>query len=177
MCVHSGKAKVDANTMSLIMYYLSLTMRSLVLSSTNNQNRPEYFPHITFLASSPCFPASFFLRFLGDAGANIQRSNILNTITCMKLLVGRKYEEEDVQQELARYIPFRYLVFRSFNSPFHRSLLPPKSMQKVEYFILLIALILEEDTFTESRNNYTLVFYLLPRFHLLLLSSALFLTL
>ena len=42
-------------------------------------------------------------RFLGDAGASIQRSNIKNTITCMKLLVGRKYEEEDVQAELARH--------------------------------------------------------------------------
>lgn len=41
-------------------------------------------------------------RFIGDAAATIQKSNIKNTISCMKLLVGRRYEEEDVQRELAQ---------------------------------------------------------------------------
>ena len=42
-------------------------------------------------------------RYIGDAGAALQRSNIKNTVSCMKLLVGRKYEEEDVQTELKRH--------------------------------------------------------------------------
>ena len=42
-------------------------------------------------------------RFIGDAGAALQRSNIKNTISTMKLLVGRKYDEPSVQDELKRY--------------------------------------------------------------------------
>mmetsp|Transcript_1785 Transcript_1785/g.2804 ORF Transcript_1785/g.2804 Transcript_1785/m.2804 type:complete len:845 (+) Transcript_1785:87-2621(+) len=41
-------------------------------------------------------------RFFGDAAAAMIRSNIRNTITCMKLLVGRNYDDEDVQKELSR---------------------------------------------------------------------------
>jgi heat shock protein 4 len=44
-------------------------------------------------------------RLLGDAAATIARSNVANTITNMKLLVGRKFDSEDVQRELKR-IPF-----------------------------------------------------------------------
>ena len=39
-------------------------------------------------------------RHLGDAGANIARSNIKNTVKCMKLLVGRKFDDPEVQAEL-----------------------------------------------------------------------------
>jgi len=42
-------------------------------------------------------------RYLGDAGAGIQKSNIKNTISCMKLLVGRRYDEAAVQEELKRH--------------------------------------------------------------------------
>lgn len=42
-------------------------------------------------------------RHLGDAGAALQRSNINNTVSCMKLLVGRNYDEEAVQTELKRH--------------------------------------------------------------------------
>lgn len=45
-------------------------------------------------------------RFIGDAGANMAKSNILNTVQGMKLLVGRQFDDADVQRELARH-PFR----------------------------------------------------------------------
>jgi len=41
-------------------------------------------------------------RFIGDSGAALQRTNIKNTISGMKLLVGRKYDEPEVQREIAR---------------------------------------------------------------------------
>jgi heat shock 70kDa protein 4 len=41
-------------------------------------------------------------RFFGDAAAALMRSNIKNTIDCMKLLVGRNYDDEDVQLELSK---------------------------------------------------------------------------
>jgi heat shock protein 4 len=41
-------------------------------------------------------------RFIGDAAATIAKSNIKNTITCMKLFVGRNYDDAEVQAELAR---------------------------------------------------------------------------
>ena len=41
-------------------------------------------------------------RFIGDSGAALARTNIKNTISLMKLLVGRKFEEEDVQRELSK---------------------------------------------------------------------------
>lgn len=41
-------------------------------------------------------------RYLGDAATTIARSNLANTITCMKLLVGRNYDSESVQRELRR---------------------------------------------------------------------------
>ena len=45
-------------------------------------------------------------RFLGDSGAAMARSNITNTFSCMKLLVGRKFDCPDVQAELKR-APFK----------------------------------------------------------------------
>lgn len=41
-------------------------------------------------------------RFIGDNAAALARTNIKNTISLMKLLVGRNYDEEDVQRELSR---------------------------------------------------------------------------
>eukprot|EP00607_Mallomonas_marina_P007568 CAMPEP_0182417394 /NCGR_PEP_ID=MMETSP1167-20130531/1855_1 /TAXON_ID=2988 /ORGANISM="Mallomonas Sp, Strain CCMP3275" /LENGTH=830 /DNA_ID=CAMNT_0024590927 /DNA_START=105 /DNA_END=2597 /DNA_ORIENTATION=+ len=45
-------------------------------------------------------------RFIGDAGASMARSNVKNTVSCMKMLVGRKFDEPEVQRELAR-APFK----------------------------------------------------------------------
>ncbi len=45
-------------------------------------------------------------RFLGDSGAAMARSNITNTFSCMKLLVGRRFDSPDVQDELKR-APFK----------------------------------------------------------------------
>ena len=42
-------------------------------------------------------------RFIGDSGAALQRTNIKNTISGMKLLVGRKFDEAAVQEELKKY--------------------------------------------------------------------------
>ena len=41
-------------------------------------------------------------RFVGDNAASLARTNIKNTLSLMKLLVGRNYDEEEVQRELAR---------------------------------------------------------------------------
>lgn len=41
-------------------------------------------------------------RFLGDAAANMARSNILNTVAGMKLLVGRQFDSPEVQRELSK---------------------------------------------------------------------------
>lgn len=41
-------------------------------------------------------------RFIGDAGAAMAKSNLKNTITCMKLLVGRQFDDEDVQKEISK---------------------------------------------------------------------------
>lgn len=41
-------------------------------------------------------------RFLGDSAAALARSNINNTISCMKLLVGRDYDCLDVQNEIKK---------------------------------------------------------------------------
>ena len=46
-------------------------------------------------------------RFFGDAAAALMRSNIRNTIALMKLLVGRNYDDEDVQLELSKS-PFKH---------------------------------------------------------------------
>lgn len=46
-------------------------------------------------------------RYFGDAAAALMRSNIRNTIAMMKLLVGRSYDEEEVQKELSRS-PFKH---------------------------------------------------------------------
>ena len=45
-------------------------------------------------------------RFIGDAGATMARSNLTNTFSNMKLLVGRKFDSPDVQAELKR-APFK----------------------------------------------------------------------
>ena len=45
-------------------------------------------------------------RFLGDAAAAMAKSNLTNTISTMKLLVGRHYDEPEVQKELSK-CPFR----------------------------------------------------------------------
>jgi len=45
-------------------------------------------------------------RFIGDSGAALARSNIGNTITMMKLLVGRKFDDADVQREIAQ-LPYK----------------------------------------------------------------------
>jgi heat shock protein 4 len=45
-------------------------------------------------------------RFIGDSGAALARTNLLNTVMGMKLLVGRKYDDADVQRELAK-VPYR----------------------------------------------------------------------
>lgn len=41
-------------------------------------------------------------RFIGDSGAAMAKSNIKNTISCMKLLVGRQFDDEDVQKEISK---------------------------------------------------------------------------
>lgn len=41
-------------------------------------------------------------RFLGDAAATMARSNLTNTVSSMKLLVGRHYDEPEVQKELSK---------------------------------------------------------------------------
>ncbi len=41
-------------------------------------------------------------RYLGDEGAALARSNFKNTFKMMKLLVGRKFDEPEVQEELSR---------------------------------------------------------------------------
>jgi heat shock protein 4 len=41
-------------------------------------------------------------RYFGDAASSMARSNVKNTVSLMKLLVGRRYEEPAVQRELAR---------------------------------------------------------------------------
>ena len=45
-------------------------------------------------------------RFIGDAGASMARSNVANTISCMKLLVGRHFDEPATQAEIKR-APFK----------------------------------------------------------------------
>lgn len=45
-------------------------------------------------------------RFVGDAGAALARTNIKNTINCMKLLCGRHFDEPAVQAEIKR-APFQ----------------------------------------------------------------------
>jgi len=45
-------------------------------------------------------------RFLGDAAAAMARSNIKNTVSQMKLLVGRQFDDAAVQKELAT-LPFQ----------------------------------------------------------------------
>lgn len=45
-------------------------------------------------------------RFIGDAAAAMARSNVYNTITNMKLLLGRKFDDSDVTKELTR-VPFK----------------------------------------------------------------------
>mmetsp|Transcript_43317 Transcript_43317/g.31630 ORF Transcript_43317/g.31630 Transcript_43317/m.31630 type:complete len:830 (-) Transcript_43317:216-2705(-) len=45
-------------------------------------------------------------RFIGDSGAALARTNLLNTVMGMKMLVGRKYDDPDVQREIAKN-PFR----------------------------------------------------------------------
>jgi heat shock protein 4 len=45
-------------------------------------------------------------RYIGDSGAAMARTNLSNTIMGMKLLVGRKFDDADVQTELAKW-PFR----------------------------------------------------------------------
>ena len=42
-------------------------------------------------------------RHIGDSGAAMARSNMKNTITGMKLLVGRQFDDPDVQEELKNY--------------------------------------------------------------------------
>lgn len=57
--------------------------------------------------TSTCMSFQGKQRFFGDAAAALIRSNIRNTITLMKLLVGRNYDEEEVQNELKRS-PFQH---------------------------------------------------------------------
>lgn len=42
-------------------------------------------------------------RFVGDAAAALARTNVRGTLTCMKLLVGRNYDDADVQRELSKH--------------------------------------------------------------------------
>jgi heat shock protein 4 len=41
-------------------------------------------------------------RFIGDSGAAMAKSNIKNTVSLMKLLVGRKFDDVGVQQLLSK---------------------------------------------------------------------------
>eukprot|EP01034_Spumella_vulgaris_P024133 gene24133-30443_t len=41
-------------------------------------------------------------RFIGDSGAAMARSNVTNTVSTMKLLVGRKFDDAEVQREIAK---------------------------------------------------------------------------
>jgi heat shock protein 4 len=43
-------------------------------------------------------------RFIGDSGAAMAKSNIKNTISCMKMLVGRQFDDPSVQTELSRQL-------------------------------------------------------------------------
>lgn len=45
-------------------------------------------------------------RFMGDAAASMARTNITNTFSTIKLLVGRKFDSPDVQKELLA-LPFK----------------------------------------------------------------------
>eukprot|EP01038_Epipyxis_sp_PR26KG_P006796 gene6796-9309_t len=45
-------------------------------------------------------------RFIGDSGAAMARSNITNTISTVKLLVGRIFDDPDVQREISK-APFK----------------------------------------------------------------------
>lgn len=57
--------------------------------------------------TSTCMSFQGKQRFFGDAASALIRSNIRNTICLMKLLVGRNYDDEEVQFELKRS-PFQH---------------------------------------------------------------------
>ena len=52
-------------------------------------------------------------RFLGEAAASIARSNYKNTVSCIKRFIGRKYQEPEVQQEMARVPGLKFVELQN----------------------------------------------------------------
>ena len=52
-------------------------------------------------------------RFLGEAAASIARSNYKNTVSCIKRFIGRKYQEPEVQSEMARVPGLKFVELQN----------------------------------------------------------------
>lgn len=52
-------------------------------------------------------------RFLGEAAASIAKSNYKNTVSCMKRFLGRKFNEPEVQSEMARVPGLKFVEMQN----------------------------------------------------------------
>lgn len=82
-------AGIDFGNLNMLIGQTSKGGVDVILNESSNRQ------------TATCVSISGKQRFLGDAGAAMARSNVKNTITLMKLLVGRKFEDPAVQKILA----------------------------------------------------------------------------
>lgn len=81
---------IDFGNMSTLIAQTSKGGVDVILNDASNRQ------------TASCMSFQGKQRFFGDAASAMARSNIKNTISCMKLLVGCRYDEPAVQRELGR---------------------------------------------------------------------------
>jgi len=81
---------VDLGNLSMLISQTSKGGVDVILNDSSNRQ------------TATCVSVQGKQRFIGDSGAALARSNVNNTITNMKLLVGRKFHEADVQLEISK---------------------------------------------------------------------------
>jgi len=87
-------AGIDFGNLSLLIGQTSKGGVDVILNESSNRQTATY---VSIQGKQ---------RFIGDSGAAMARSNITNTISLMKLLVGRRFKDPDVQTELSKS-PFK----------------------------------------------------------------------
>jgi heat shock protein 4 len=86
---------IDFGNMSTLIAQTSKGGVDVILNDASNRQ------------TASCMSFQGKQRYFGDAASSMARSNVKNTVSLMKLLVGRRYDEPAVQRELAR-APYRH---------------------------------------------------------------------
>jgi len=93
-------------------------------------------------------------RFLGDAAAAMSKSNINNTVSSLKLLVGRRFEDPAVQKELSK-ATFRACKMQSGNVGVYIMYDGKETVVSVEHLMAMM-LVKAKDIANKANNGINL---------------------